>query len=109
MCRHDDSIREKIKARVDSVTSDHSPDSKTNTDSIPSDGESTDQVDYSYMPSDVLQDLCAICAKTDISNAEKWSMYCKMMQSYDHLSENQKNNTLKNLNGLKTLRLTPTH
>ena len=63
---------------------------KTNTDSIPSDGESTDQVDYSYMPSDVLQDLCAICAKTDISNAEKWSLYCKMMQSYDHLSENQK-------------------
>ena len=27
----------------------------------------------------------------------------------DHLTEIQKNNTLKNLNGLKTLRLTPTH
>ena len=90
MCRHDDSIREKIKVSVPKATSDHSPDSNPNTDSIPSNGESTDQVDYCHMPSDVLRDLSVICSKTDISNTEKWSMYCKMMQSCEHLTENQK-------------------
>ena len=90
MCRHDHSIREKIKARVDSATSDHSPDSKTDTDSIPTDGESTDKIDCSYMPSDVLRDFSAICAQTNISNAKKWSVYCKMMRSCDHLTEKQK-------------------
>ena len=86
----DDSIREKIKASVPKATSDHNPNSNPNTESIPSKGESTGQVDYCHMPSDVLRDLSVICCRTDISNTEKWSMYCKMMQSYDHLSENQK-------------------
>jgi len=81
----DDAIREKIKESVSNSTSDHIP--ETNTNSLPANGKG---IDYCHMPSDVLRDLNVICARTDVSNNEKWKLYCKMMQSCANLTETQK-------------------
>ena len=79
------STKAKIFASVESATLD--PRQKTNSKS---DSEPVPpQADTCYVPTDFLADLSAVCSQ-NLSNDEKWRMYCRMMQNADHVSEKEK-------------------
>ena len=92
-----ESTREKTTAVVESDTPGHNSEQNNvhTSNAVPitpingKDRETANEsskLDTHYLPSDVFQDLSAICAQKHLSSKQKWSLCCKMMQSNEHLS-----------------------
>ena len=75
----------RIFASVEWATQD--PSQKTNPES--NSGHVQPEADVCYVPTDFLADLSAVCSQ-NISNNEKWLLYCRMMQNAEHVSQKEK-------------------